>query len=201
MPGSFLSHTHEQAEHYLREAMGEESGGDKWDEGVGRGDEGDDKGDEGDKGGGHGEEGREEGGNKVGGHMQGEQAYAPATLHHVGGAAFMLGLANGVLGANRANWANPPSTDPAPAHQVTFQVTYWGGWGGGGANQAKRGVGAEGGGGWCSVSWVQHRDPLAMVASLSGWSKLQLSNDRPFTPTSHCKAHLFFVLAVLAVLG
>ena len=26
--------------------------------------------------------------------------------------------------ANRANQANPPPSDPAPARQVTFQVTY-----------------------------------------------------------------------------
>ena len=26
--------------------------------------------------------------------------------------------------ANQANWANPPASDPAPARQVTFQVTY-----------------------------------------------------------------------------
>ena len=26
--------------------------------------------------------------------------------------------------ANRANRANPPPSDPAPARQVTFQVTY-----------------------------------------------------------------------------
>ena len=33
--------------------------------------------------------------------------------------------------ANRANRANPPPSDPAPARQVTFQVTYGVGWGGG----------------------------------------------------------------------
>ena len=45
----------------------------------------------------------------------------------------MSRLANGGLGgqgANRANWANPPPSDPAPAHQVTFQVTYGVRWGG-----------------------------------------------------------------------
>ena len=39
----------------------------------------------------------------------------------------MSRLANGGLGGkgtNRANRANPPPSDPAPACQVTFQVTY-----------------------------------------------------------------------------
>ena len=40
--------------------------------------------------------------------------------------------------ANRANRAHPPSSDPAPARQVTFQVTYGLRWG---ANRANRGVG------------------------------------------------------------
>ena len=62
----------------------------------------------------------------------------------------MSRLANGGLGggggrwanrANRANRANPPPSDPAPARQVTFQVTYWVHWGAGRANQ-----GAGGGG-------------------------------------------------------
>ena len=39
---------------------------------------------------------------------------------------------------NRADWANPPPSDPVPARQVTFQVTYGVGWG---ANRANRGVG------------------------------------------------------------
>ena len=69
------------------------------------------------------------------------------------------GLGGGGRGANqgnRANRANPPPSDPAPARQVTFQVTYGVGWG---SNRANRGVG-----GWgvtrCSVSRVQHRDPV-----------------------------------------
>ena len=33
-------------------------------------------------------------------------------------------VAWGGRGANRANRANPAPTDPAPAHQATFQVTY-----------------------------------------------------------------------------
>ena len=40
--------------------------------------------------------------------------------------------------ANRANRANPPPIDPAPARQVTFQVTYGVGWG---VNRANRGLG------------------------------------------------------------
>ena len=43
--------------------------------------------------------------------------------------------------ANRANWANPPPGDPAPARQVAFQVTCGVGWG---ANRANRGVGGGG---------------------------------------------------------
>ena len=31
--------------------------------------------------------------------------------------------------ANRADGANPPPSDPVPARQVTFQVTYGVGWG------------------------------------------------------------------------
>ena len=56
----------------------------------------------------------------------------------------MSRLANGGLEgtganrANRANRANPPPSDPAPARQVTFQVTYGVRWG---ANRANRGVG------------------------------------------------------------
>ena len=56
----------------------------------------------------------------------------------------MSRLAKGGLGdrgANRANRTNPPPSDPAPAHQVTFQVTYGVGWG---ANRANRGGGGGG---------------------------------------------------------
>ena len=59
----------------------------------------------------------------------------------------MSRLANGGLGvrganrANRANRANPPPSDPAPARQVTFQVTYGVRWG---ANRANRGWGGGG---------------------------------------------------------
>ena len=56
--------------------------------------------------------------------------------------------------AKRANRANPPPSDPAPARQVTFQVTYGVGWG---ANRANRG---GGGATRRSVSRVQHRDPV-----------------------------------------
>ena len=65
------------------------------------------------------------------------------------------GGGRGANWANRADRANPPPSDPAPAHQVTFQVTYgvrWGltaligGWGGGG-DPALRESG-------------QHRDPV-----------------------------------------
>ena len=82
----------------------------------------------------------------------------------------MSRLANGGLGgrganrANRANRANPPPSVPAPARQVTFQVTYGVLWG---ANQAKRG----GGGGWNPAlresgpaSGPCHWPRLAMVA-------------------------------------
>ena len=44
----------------------------------------------------------------------------------------------GGRGANRANRANSPPSDPAPAHQVTSQVTYGVRWG---ANRASRGLG------------------------------------------------------------
>ena len=58
----------------------------------------------------------------------------------------MSRLANGGLGgqgvnqANRANRANPPPSDPVPARQVTFQVTYGVRWG---ADRANRGGGGE----------------------------------------------------------
>ena len=55
--------------------------------------------------------------------------------------------------ANRANRANLPPSDPAPARQVTFQVTDGVWWG---ANRANRGNG----GGGRSVSRVQHQDPV-----------------------------------------
>ena len=48
------------------------------------------------------------------------------------------GGGRGAKPANRANRANPPPSDPAPARQVTFQVTYGVRWG---ANRANRGVG------------------------------------------------------------
>ena len=54
--------------------------------------------------------------------------------------------------ANRANRANPPPSDPAPARQVTIQVTYGVGWG---ANGVNRGMG---GGTWRSVSRVEQCD-------------------------------------------
>ena len=60
----------------------------------------------------------------------------------------------GGRGANWANRANPPPSDPAPARQVTFQVTYGVRWG---ANRATRGWG---GGIRRSVSRVQHGDPV-----------------------------------------
>ena len=66
------------------------------------------------------------------------------------------GGGRGANRANRANRANPPPSDPAPARQVTFQVTYGVRWG---ANRANRGVGG-GGGTRRSVSRVQHRDPV-----------------------------------------
>ena len=44
--------------------------------------------------------------------------------------------------ANRANRANPPPSDPVPARQVTFQVTYGLGWG---ANRGNEGLGGGGG--------------------------------------------------------
>ena len=43
--------------------------------------------------------------------------------------------------ANRAHRANPPPSDPAPARQVAYQVTYGVGWG---VNRANRGVGGRG---------------------------------------------------------
>ena len=48
------------------------------------------------------------------------------------------GGGRGANRANRANRADPPPRDPAPARQVTFQVTYGVRWG---ANRANRGVG------------------------------------------------------------
>ena len=59
------------------------------------------------------------------------------------------GGGTGANRANRANRANPPPSDPALAHQVTFQVTYGVRWG---ANRANPG----GGGARRSVSRVQH---------------------------------------------
>ena len=50
---------------------------------------------------------------------------------------------SGANQANRASRGNPLPSDPAPAHQVTFQVTYGVGCG---ANRANRGVGGGGGG-------------------------------------------------------
>ena len=56
----------------------------------------------------------------------------------------MVRLAKGGVGgrganrANRANRANPPPSEPAPARQVTFQVTYGVGWE---ANRANQGPG------------------------------------------------------------
>ena len=65
----------------------------------------------------------------------------PANPHPAGGVTCVSRLAKGGVGgkgANRANRANPPPSDPAPARQVTFQVTYGVGWG---ANRTTRGVG------------------------------------------------------------
>ena len=45
------------------------------------------------------------------------------------------GGSKGANRANQANRANPPPSDPAPACQVTFQVTYGVRWG---ANRANR---------------------------------------------------------------
>ena len=57
----------------------------------------------------------------------------------------MSRLANGGLGggrgANRANRANPPPSDPAPARQVTLQVTYGVRWGANRANWGRAGGG------------------------------------------------------------
>ena len=55
----------------------------------------------------------------------------------------MSRLENGGLGGQGANRANPPPSDPAPARQVTFQVTYGCG---AGANRANRRGGGVGGG-------------------------------------------------------
>ena len=52
------------------------------------------------------------------------------------------GGAVGLIGLTGVNGANAPPSDPVPARQVTFQVTYGVGWGG---NRANRGVGGEGG--------------------------------------------------------
>ena len=51
------------------------------------------------------------------------------------------GGGKGANRANQANRANPPTSDPAPARHVTFQVTYGVGWG---ANRAGRGLGGRG---------------------------------------------------------
>ena len=77
-----------------------------------------------------------------------------ATPHHI---ACVSRRAKGGVGcrggnwANRANGANPPPSDPAPARQVTFQVTYGVGWG---ANRANRGRGGR----RRSMSRVEHCD-------------------------------------------
>ena len=66
-----------------------------------------------------------------------------------------LGAGRGAHPANRANRANPPPSDPAPARQVTSQVTYGVRWG---ADRANRGV--VGGETRRSVSRVKHREPV-----------------------------------------
>ena len=60
--------------------------------------------------------------------------------------------------ANRANRADPPPSNPAPARQVTLQVTYGVGWG---ANRANRRVGG-----------VEHRD--LVIGHGSPWEQGQL---------------------------
>ena len=67
----------------------------------------------------------------------------------------MSPLAKGGWGTIRANRANPPPSDPASACQVTLQVTYGVGLGGG-ANRANRGVW----GGGALESWIRHWDPV-----------------------------------------
>ena len=57
--------------------------------------------------------------------------------------------------ANRANRCNQPPSEPAPSHQVTFQVTCGVSWG---AYRANRGPGGEGT--RRSANRVQHRGPL-----------------------------------------
>ena len=126
VPGELLFRTLEEADAHLRAALEERDDGDDGDD---EGDQGDDKGEGGDKGGGVGYDkgGEKEGdpGGEKGGCR--EQGCAPATPHHAEGVACVSRLAKGGLGgrgANRANRANPPPSDPAPARQVTFQVTY-----------------------------------------------------------------------------
>ena len=63
VPGGLLFKTREEAEQYLREAIGDDSDGDKWDDEGDGSDEGEDKGDGCDKRGGKGgEEGSPQGG-------------------------------------------------------------------------------------------------------------------------------------------
>ena len=83
----------------------------------------------------------------------------------------MSRLAKGGLGArgpnraNRANRANPPPSDPAPARQVTFQVTYGVGWG---ADRANRGVG-----------WGEPGAPLSRASRLCDWPPLAMVAGAP----------------------
>ena len=157
--GGLLFGTRGKAEAHLREALREGDDGDDGDDGNDEGDEGADQGEGGDK---RGEVGADEGGEKegdTGGEKRGAESknaprQPPTTQEGELACCDSRMGASGGRGANwadRANRANPAPSDPAPARQVTFQVTYGVPWG---ANWANLG----GGGGGRSMSQVHHRD-------------------------------------------
>ena len=130
VPGECLFLTREEAETHLREALREGDDGDDVDDGYDRddeGDKGDDKGEGGDKG---GEVLSESGGEKVGdtgvAGSKDEPQLSPTTQEgslRVATRAWGLGGGRGANRAKRADRAHPPHSDPAPARQVTFQLT------------------------------------------------------------------------------
>ena len=153
VPGELLFRTREEAEAHLREALGAGTRGTKGMTGMTKGMRVVTRGVR---------WGVTRGGIRTGtrGVRRGVPGARMSPGNPEGGVTCMSRLANGGLGggreangANRANRANPPPSDPAPARQVTFQVTCGVRWG---ANRANPGVG--GGGTRRSVSGVQHRD-------------------------------------------
>ena len=138
VPGELLFFTREEAESHLQEASGDTDGDERNDEGEGvttrgrgltRG--GDNQGEEGD------EEGGDKGGEKEG-DTEGEKGGAGGKdaprqpSAHIRGSLRTATCKRGAGGwganrANKANGANPAPSDPAPARNVTVQMTYGGG--------------------------------------------------------------------------